>query len=155
MLQMNHALSSNTIEELKSASQELINKLEKLKKRIEFYRFKQIFYSVSFNDELVLFYEKLQQAFNIQVLLNDNKECVREIYSLLEENRQNKRDKWLNGTLGAISCLGAFSYFKDLFPFFSDNQPAEYLGQLSVYFKFFAAICPFVVFLMLWRLMRK
>ena len=155
MLQMNHSLSSNKIEELKSASQELINKLEKLKKRIEFYQFKQIFYSVSFNDELVLFYDKLQKAFNIQVLLNDNKECVREIYSLLEENRQNKRDKWLNGTLGAISCLGAFSYFKDLFPFFSDNQPVEYLGQFSVYFKFFAAICPFIVFLMLWRLMRK
>jgi hypothetical protein len=155
MLQMNHALSSNRIEELNRASQELINKLEKLKKRIEFYQFKQIFYSVSFNDELVLFYDKLQKAFNIQVLLNDNKESVREIYTLLEDNSQNKRDKWVNGTLGAIGCLGAFSYFKDLFPFISDNQPVEYLGQLSVYFKFFAALCPFIVFLMLWRLMRK
>jgi hypothetical protein len=169
MIQVNQFSSRLTLEQLNDSSPAIIDYLYRLKSRIEIYKFKQLFYSVSFFDELVVFYQKLQSAMNINILLEDNKECVQEIVNRLEEEKnrreadqkvkeadaQDKRDLWINATLTGIGCLGLFSFFKDLIPFTLDNQPSTYFGSFSIFYKVFSSLSPFIVFVGLFRLMRK
>ena len=169
MLQINQYSSQLKSIDFKNSDPEILEFLRDLKSRIDIYQFKQVFYSVSFFDEIVLFYNKLQNAFNIDILLKDNKECLSSIFTLLEENRlqeeekqrkdasiaQEKRDFWINTSLMGIGCLGLFSFFKDLIPFSLDDQPNAYFGQFSIYYKLFSSISPFLVFWVLLRIMRK
>jgi hypothetical protein len=155
MIQISQFASMLTYEQLDNSDRNNIRYLKKLKSRIENYKFKQLFYSVSFFDELFVFYQKLQSAMNINNLLKDNMECVNEIFARLEADAQEKRDLWINATLTGIGCLGLFSFFKDLIPFTLDNQPSTYFGKFSNYYKVFSSLSPFIVFVGLFRLMRK
>jgi len=77
----------------------------------------------------------LQKAFAVEKMLMENEQSVREMYNLLEVNRNNdveriekekaeldeRRSNIINTILGAIGCLGLFSFLKDLIPFYNDS----------------------------------
>ena len=58
--------------------------------------FKQVFYTVSYLDELKLLFDKLMDKFKFNILLRDSKESVEEAYSLfnsIEREKATKREK--------------------------------------------------------------
>ena len=169
MIHINQLSMELTLKQLQDSSMATIEYLNNLKTQIELFRFKQLVYSVSFFEEIVIFYKKLQGAMDINLLLLDNKECVDEISNLLAKNKYNqqteirkieidsqrKRDLWINTTLTGIGCLGMFSFLKDLIPFTFDDQLNTQLGGYSFVYKGFSALSPLILFVGLFRLMRK
>jgi hypothetical protein len=109
---------------LKELDQEIFVKMENLRKKILILQLKQIFYSVSNHHEVELFFTNLQKAFAIEKIIKENQECVREMFNLLETNRNQKlkqteerNSKIINTILAAIGFLGVFSFFDDFYDF--------------------------------------
>lgn len=125
----------------------------------------------------------MQQAFQVEVLLQDNKDCVSEIYTLLETNRkelekkrlieeklqrdeeikrqeeaarkQENRDKQLNIVLAALGCLGIFGFFKDFFPFWTDRTPDSLLHEWTYGYKWLSVLLPLTLcFYFIWSTYR-
>ena len=168
MIQLNRSISSVSSKKLESFDE--IEKLEKLKTRTNIYQLKQVFYSISFYDEINEFYHKLLKVFNIEILLKDNKDCINEIVFLIDNKRhkddialrekeekdylekerakqeirikqdetEERRSRIINSILGAIGCLGLFSFLKDLLPFINDRQ-------YQSYYKIFSVLLPIVI----------
>jgi|694.fasta_scaffold53166_2 hypothetical protein len=124
----------NTLD-LKSLNGDSFDKMETLRSRLLILHLKQIFYSVSNLHEVELFFNQLQKAFAIENMLLENEECVREMFNLLEVQRNKeleqiekvkseldeRRSNIINTILGAIGCLGLFSFLKDVIPFYEDD----------------------------------
>ena len=124
----------NTLD-LKSLNGDSFDKMETLRNRLLILHLKQIFYSVSNLHEVELFFNQLQKAFAIENMLLENEECVREMFNLLEVQRNKemeqsekvkseldeRRSNIINTILGAIGCLGLFSFLKDVIPFYEDD----------------------------------
>ncbi len=105
---------------------EKLQRLEELRTRIIKLQLKQIFYSISHNDELNLFLSKLQDRFRINYLLQDIKESIGELHQLLEANqertqwlREKRREITINLIGLAISALGVISTMDTIL---SNNQ---------------------------------
>jgi hypothetical protein len=121
--------------DLKSLNGDSFDKMETLRNRLLILHLKQIFYSVSNLHEVELFFNQLQKAFAIENMLLENEECVREMFNLLEVQRNKemeqiekvkseldeRRSNIINTILGAIGCLGLFSFLKDVIPFYEDD----------------------------------
>lgn len=155
MIKFNAELSSFTYEELLEAkaskNDEVIGRIKELKNKIEFFKFKQVIHSVSFYDEIATFYKQLFNAFDIKILLEDNESSVKEIHDVLIHIEHNKQEKLrkdkdrkeaiqsniVNSILGAIGCLGLFSFLKDLLPFINDRQYQIYYKTISVFLPVF------------------
>jgi hypothetical protein len=170
MIQLNRSISSISSKKIESYDEIEIKKLEKLKTRTNIYQLKQVFYSISFYDEINEFYHRLLKVFNIEILLKDNKDCVNEIVFLIDNKRhkdeialrekeerdrlekerieqekikkqdetEERRSGIINSILGAIGCLGLFSFLKDLLPFINDSQ-------YQSYYKIFSVLLPIVI----------
>jgi len=96
--------------------------------------------------EVELFFNQLQKVFAVEKMLIENEQCIREMYNLLEVKRneevaksdkdktalEEERSKIINTILGAIGCLGLFSFLKDLWPFIQDSQYAFFYKMISV-----------------------
>ena len=117
--------------------------VEELRNNLTVLQLKQVFYSVSNYQEIETFFNQLQRVFNIELMLRENEQSIREMYNLLETKRKNDEEKYrliaeekeeneaekeesrsriVNTILGAIGCTGLFSFLKDLIPFFNDTQ---------------------------------
>ena len=93
-------------------------------------------------------------------MLLENEQSVREMYNLLEVNRNNdneriekekaeldeRRSNIINTILGAIGCLGLFSFLKDLIPFYKDS--ATYMG----WYRALSILLPIIVMTYIVRL---
>ena len=91
MIKTNNEISLLNIKDFESGiDKSVIEKLKKLKKNINIFQLKQVLYSISFYNEISLFYKELQKSFCIDLLLIDNKQSVMEIHSLLENELQEK-----------------------------------------------------------------
>lgn len=161
MIKFNAEFSSYTYEELidarASKNDEVIEKIKELKNKIGFFKFKQVIHSISFYDEIATFYKQLFSAFDIKLLLEDNESSVNEIHDVLihvenntkeevrkeNEKKESLQSNIVNSILGAIGCLGLFSFLKDLLPFINDRQ-------YQMYYKTFSVILP--IFIMLFIL---
>lgn len=125
--------------DLKRSTGDSFNKMEILRNRLLILHLKQIFYSVSNLHEIELFFNQLQKTFAIENMLLDNEACVREMFNLLEVHRNReieesekvksdldeRRSNIINTILGAIGCLGLFSFLKDVIPFYEDDKTYE------------------------------
>ena len=119
---------------LNKAQDDFFNKMERLRNSLLILQLKQIFYSVSNLHEVELFFNQLQKSFAVEKMLMENEQCIREMYNLLEVKRNKelerienenaekdeRRSNIINTILGAIGCLGLFSFLKDLIPFYND-----------------------------------
>jgi hypothetical protein len=124
---------------------EQMNYINQLKTDLLVIQLKQIFYSVSNYHEVEHFFNHLQKVFNIDIMMKENEQSIREIHNLLEEKRkkiesekEEFRSRIVNTILGAIACLGLFSFFKDVWPFFLEKPIASY-------YKFISISLPFVI----------
>lgn len=136
--------------ELKSMNEPMFLTIENLRNRLLVLQLKQIFYSISNLHEVELFFNQLQRAFAVEKMLMENEQCIREMYNLLEVRRNNEleriekekarrdehRSKIINTILGAIGCLGLFSFLKDFLPFI--NDPVTYM----MWYKAFSILLP-------------
>ncbi len=143
MIKFNEELSNFTYKELSDAkayevkgNDKVIKDIKDLKDKIGFFKFKQVIHSVSFYDDLSTFYKQLYSAFDIKLLLEDNESSVNEIHNVLVHVENNIKEKArkvteikksiqsfkLNMFIGAIACLGIFTFFKDVIPFLYDEK---------------------------------
>lgn len=118
MIHLNKKLSKFSYKNLENdlsdkGNNDVINDIKSTKNKVRFFKFKQIIYSVSFYDEIALFYKKIHAALDIQFLLYDNEASVKEIHDMLvqiEIIKKRKREKKLkkenlqSAILGAINC---------------------------------------------------
>jgi hypothetical protein len=135
LLKTMQSISQLDVRELSGQNEAIFNKMEVLRNRLLILQLKQIFYSVSNLHEVELFFNQLQKAFAVEKMLMENEQCVREMYNLLEVRRNKEieriekekaecdesRSNNINTILGAIGCLGLFSFLKDLIPFYNDS----------------------------------
>jgi hypothetical protein len=135
LLKTMQSISQLDVRELSGQNEAIFNKMEVLRNRLLILQLKQIFYSVSNLHEVELFFNQLQKAFAVEKMLMENEQCVREMYNLLEVRRNKEieriekekaesdesRSNIINTILGAIGCLGLFSFLKDLIPFYNDS----------------------------------
>ena len=140
LLKTMQSIAHLDVRELSGQNEAIFNKMEILRNRLLILQLKQIFYSVSNLHEVELFFNQLQKAFAVEKMLMENEQCVREMYNLLEVRRNNdikriekekaerdeRRSNIINTILGAIGCLGLFSFLKDLIPFYNDS--VTYMG---------------------------
>ena len=114
MIQLNKSISYFNSNELDSDGDIIFEKLEKLKKKVGIYQLKQVFYSISFYDEINLFYSKLIKTFNIELLIKDNNECISEIHeltSLKREKSKEEKEKLNSSRIGLILLLLTIAQF--------------------------------------------
>jgi hypothetical protein len=159
LLKTMQRISHLNAEKLLNMDEMQLQTITQLKANLLVLQLKQIFYSVSNTHEVELFFNQLQTVFNIEVMMKENDQSIKEIYNLLEAKRavvlekyreyaeirekeeaekEEFRSRIVNMILGAIGCLGLFSFFKDVWPFFQDSQYA------SLY-KFISIALPFVI----------
>ena len=133
-------------DKLRRLDPEIYDKMHHMRNGLLILQLKQIFYSVSHLHEVEQFFNKLQQVFAVEKMLMENEQCIREMYKLLEVRRNDEirikdkeieqveeyRAKIINTILGAIGCLGLFSFLKDLWPFIQDTHYADLYKLLSV-----------------------
>ena len=74
-----------------SLDPETVSKLDKIKLRVTIFQLTQMFYSISFYDEIDIFFKKLQSVFNIEPLLKDNMGSISEITILLADKSEKDR----------------------------------------------------------------
>lgn len=145
---------------LKEDTNAIVKKLKELKRKIELFKLKQVIYSVSFYDEIVLFYKKLFNSFDVKTLLEDNQQSVSEIYTLLadiekqkeeeqreiqkkakeyEDKKNEENNKRLNNILLVLTIAQVWAILSD---FFKDCSSASIDTYLMI-----VNICAYVVFL--------
>jgi hypothetical protein len=103
-----------------------ISELENLRTHLIKLQLKQIFYSISHNDELNLFLTNLQSRFRITLLLQDIKESIGELHQLLEANQEFEQWQSEKRREIAINLVGltisAFGIISTMDTIFSKNQ---------------------------------
>jgi hypothetical protein len=133
-------------DKLKSLDSGMFQKMENLRNALLILQLKQIFYSVSNVHEVELFFNQLQKVFAVEKMLLENEQSIREMYNLLEVKRneeasrmekeqaaaEEKRANIINTILGAIGCLGLFSFLKDVFPFYTDPAYEPWYRVISI-----------------------
>jgi len=162
MVYVNERISFIKEKDISNIAKIVIEKFKALKKEIDILHLKQVFFTISFNDEISDFYLKVQQAFQINLHLEDNKSSVKELYTFLDESRleeesneQSKRNFWMNMLLAFIGCLGVFGFLKDLFPFWEDSSSSAFIHTWSYLYKWAATLMPFVLTIYLYFTIRK
>jgi hypothetical protein len=93
MIRLNKSISEFHSDQLDSNDDKILLKLEYLKKKVTVYHLKQVFYSISFYDEINYFYNKLIKIFNIELLVKDNNDCISEIHTLIEAKRKKEEEE--------------------------------------------------------------
>lgn len=146
LLKTMHHIADLQSDRLMKMDEQEMKLVENLKTTLLIIQLKQIFYSVSNLHEVEGFFKQLQQVFSVELMLKENEQSVKEIYNLLQakqsleqEERQKKlevanekRSRIVNTILGAIACLGLFSFLKDIYPFYQDSQYAPIYKACSI-----------------------
>ena len=161
LLKTMQRISHLNAEKLLSMDEVQLRIITQLKANLLVLQLKQIFYSVSNTHEVELFFNQLQIVFNIEIMLKENDQSIREIYNLLElkksdEEKRNRelqefkekelnekeenRAKIVNTILGVIACLGLFSFLKDFLPFLRDSQYFLLYKSIAIVLPFGAGI---------------
>jgi len=170
LLKTMHRISELNADKLLKMEDFEMEYIEQLKNNLLIIQLKQIFYSVSNFHEVESFFNHLQKVFNVEVMLRENEQSIREIYNLIEAKRndeleeyrqetekrekqeaekEEKRSRIVNTILGAIGCLGLFSFLKDVWPFAQDSQ---YL----ILYKFLTISLPiFIMAWLVWYMFRR
>jgi hypothetical protein len=160
LLKTMQSIAQMDTRDLNGNNDAIFPKMEYLRNRLLLLQLKQIFYSVSNFHEVELFFNQLQRAFAVEKMLMENEQCIREMYNLLEVRRKNELERFekeknereehrssiINTILGAIGCLGLFSFLKDFLPFINDS--ATYMG----WYKIISIFLPIFIMLFIIRL---
>lgn len=136
-------------------------KLEVLYDWIHQVHIQQFMYTISSNNEIESFFEQLMLRFKIKVLLEDNKESISDIYSIIntrkekiEVEQEEKRDNLINLFLGIVGCLGVFSFVKDSIYFLQDKE-VNTLFKFIPYLAFSICSILLVHFIYSWPFKKK
>ena len=106
-----------------------IEELKDLKKFITEIYLKQISFTVSVYNEIDIFFTELQKKFDIEILMNDNKESINEIHQLIEEldnerkaAEEKEKATKLNFLLAGLTVIQVISIFYTLLVDFLGNS---------------------------------
>ena len=100
-----------------------------MKKFITEIYLKQISFTVSVYNEIDIFFTELQKKFDIEILMNDNKESINEIHQLIEEldnerkaAEEKEKATKLNFLLAGLTVIQVISIFYTLLVDFLGNS---------------------------------
>lgn len=117
-----------------------IEELKDLKKFITEIYLKQISFTVSVYNEIDIFFTELQKKFDIEILMNDNKESINEIHQLIEgldnkdkvkkaadieriiKESEKRKESSLNALIIGLTVIQVISIFYTLLVDFSEND---------------------------------
>ena len=106
-----------------------IEELKDLKKFITEIYLKQISFTVSVYNEIDIFFTELQKKFDIEILMNDNKESINEIHQLIEEldnerkaAEEKEKATKLNFLIIGLTVIQVISIFYTLLVDFLEND---------------------------------
>jgi hypothetical protein len=160
MIEINKKISDFQIKELDSLisnvenrehNKKLIKEIEKLKKKVGLYKFRQVIHSVSFNDDIAKFYAELLSSFDIKLLLEDNESSVMEMSNILNEEYRKKRDiesDFQSNLVLMFSVFGGATYLVS-FPTFMESCNWNWMLVLFLYI-----LVPVVVFLVINKIIK-
>ena len=100
-----------------------------MKKFITEIYLKQISFTVSVYNEIDIFFTELQKKFDIEILMNDNKESINEIHQLIEEldnerkaAEEKEKATKLNFLIIGLTVIQVISIFYTLLVDFLEND---------------------------------
>jgi hypothetical protein len=107
-----------------------LDELKGLKKFITEIYLKQISFTVSVYNEIDILFSKLQNKFDIEILMKDNKESINEIHQFIEDNNDTKKkddddrkSKYFDKIILGLTIIQAGSIFYTLiFNLFDKNN---------------------------------
>jgi len=111
--------------EIEKNSPIFIEKLSELRKLIHILQLKQVFYSISNFNEVACFYKELQIKFNLELLLNDNKDSIDSIHGILDSENSKKeklRNQKIEKFVLFITVIGGFTTIIQIFEYFGLNH---------------------------------
>lgn len=111
--------------EIEKNSPIFIEKLSELRKLIHILQLKQVFYSISNFNEVACFYKELQYKFNLELLLNDNKDSIDSIHGILDSENSKKeklRNQKIENFVLLITIIGGFTTIIQIIEYFGLNH---------------------------------
>lgn len=111
--------------EIEKNSPIFIEKLSELRKLIHILQLKQVFYSISNFNEVACFYKELQIKFNLELLLNDNKDSIDSIHGILDSENSKKeklRNQKIENFVLLITIIGGFTTIIQIIEYFGLNH---------------------------------
>lgn len=130
------------------------SELKAIKQFITVVYLKQLSFSVSIYNEIDLLFKELQMKFQIELLMNDNKESINEIHQLIEslvtdeKNAEDQRkEKYLNSIILGLTIIQVVSIFYTLFNDYLGNS--KYLFEIFLFINF--AIIIYLLYLRIYR----
>ena len=103
-----------------------LQELKDLKKFVTEVYLKQISFTVSVYNEIDILFAELQEKFDIEILMRDNKESINEIHQLIEgakDDADKVKSDNLNYIILALTIIQAVSIFYTLFNDLLGNGP--------------------------------
>jgi hypothetical protein len=136
-------LNSSDIERNRSRISE---KLGSIRKLIHILQLKQIFYNLSNYNEISVYYKRLQESFNLERLLMDNKESIESIHGLIEsENTLKDKNRDINIGL-FIFVITMMEGLKVTIEIIEDKQTEH-----NIYKLIFGLLVVFIIIVVKWN----
>ena len=125
MIKVSRIISEIPDIEIEKNSLTFIEKLSELRKLIHILQLKQVFYSISNFNEVACFYKELQIKFNLELLLNDNKDSIDSIHGILDSENSKKeklRNQKIENFVLLITIIGGFTTIIQIIEYFGLNH---------------------------------
>jgi len=121
-------------------------KLGSIRKLIHILQLKQIFYNLSNYNEISVYYKRLQESFNLERLLMDNKESIESIHGLIEsENTLKDKNRDINIGL-FVFIITMMEGLKVTIEIIEDKQTEH-----NIYKLIFGSLIIFIIIMVKWN----
>jgi len=146
MMKVTRIISSLNSSDIERNRARISQKLGSIRKLIHILQLKQIFYNLSNYNEISVYYKKLQESFNLERLLLDNKESIESIHGLMEsENTIKDKNRDINIGL-FIFVITMMEGLKVTIEIIEDKQTEH-----NIYKLIFGLLVVFIIIVVKWN----
>lgn len=146
MMKVTRIISSLNSSDIVRNRARIVLNLGSIRKLIHILQLKQIFYNLSNYNEISVYYRKLQESFNLERLLLDNKESIESIHGLIEsENTIKDKNRDINIGL-FIFIITMMEGLKVTIEIIEDKQTEH-----NIYKLIFGLLVVFIIIVVKWN----
>jgi hypothetical protein len=146
MMKVTRIISSLNSSDIERNRARISQKLGSIRKLIHILQLKQIFYNLSNYNEISVYYKKLQESFNLERLLLDNKESIESIHGLMEsENTIKDKNRDINIGL-FVFIITMMEGLKVTIEIIEDKQTEH-----NIYKLIFGLLVVFIIIVVKWN----
>jgi hypothetical protein len=146
MMKVTRIISTLNSSEIERNKSRISEKLSIIRKLIHILQLKQIFYNLSNYNEISVYYKRLQESFNLERLLMDNKESIESIHGLIEsENTLKDKNRDINIGL-FVFIITMMEGLKVTIEIIEDKQ-----SEHNIYKLIFGILVVFIIIVVKWN----